>query len=73
MAAKGAKCISLWTCWLSLGGGGGGGDYSAFKADRSFIPKMSFFCFLPPFFFASPKLLGDPGGAVVQRVHVGKV
>lgn len=47
---------------LSLGGGGGGWNYSAFKAD---IPKMS----LPPPFFVLLKLLWDPDGAMVQRVH----
>lgn len=37
--------------------------------DPSFL-KCLFFFFPPPFFFVSLKLLGDPGGAVVQRVHV---
>lgn len=58
------QCISLWTCWLSLGGWR---DYSAFKTDRSFIPKSLFFPLF--FFFVSLKFLWDPDGAVVQRVH----
>lgn len=52
------QCISLWTCWLSLGGI----ILLSKQTDPSFLK-----C-LPPLFVLL-KLLWDPGGAVVQRVH----
>lgn len=43
-------------------GGVEGGNYSAFKADRSFIPKMSFFFVSSPFFFfCFAGIVGGPG------------